>query len=94
MHNESFGNRGVPRLAAAYQIFRLWRGFDGLRLRAAYSQGIKEPRFEESFGEGGFGIIPNPHLRPEENHGVEAGVLQQLAEGEFQVVHRFAIGRL
>jgi outer membrane receptor protein involved in Fe transport len=33
---------------------------------------------EESFGIGGFGIIPNPDLRAEENRAFEAGIEQQL----------------
>jgi outer membrane cobalamin receptor len=86
VHNESFGNRGVPRVAAVYQLLRGGSILSGTRLRFAYSQGIKEPRFEESFGQGGFGIIPNPHLRPEENRGFEAG-LEQLFGGD-----RYSLG--
>ncbi len=85
VHNESFGNRGVPRAAAAYQLFRGRSLLSGTRLRFAYSQGIKEPRFEESFGEGGFGIIPNPDLKPEENRGLEAGVEQGFGSGRYSL---------
>lgn len=85
VHNESFGNRGIPRVAASYQLLQNWRGFDGLRVRAAYSQGIKEPRFEESFGEGGFGILPNPNLRAEENRGLEAGLEQSFGSGRYSL---------
>lgn len=79
VHNESFGNKGVPRVAATYRVF------GNTRLRAGYSQGIKEPRFEESFGEGGFGIIPNPALRPEQNRGLEAGVEQSFGSGRYSL---------
>lgn len=85
VHNESFGNRGIPRVAASYQLLNGWRALDGLRVRAAYSQGIKEPRFEESFGEGGFGILPNPNLRAEENRGWEAGLEQSFASGRYSL---------
>ena len=60
-HNESFGNRGIPELGASYL---LWNGrgpLGAFRLRGRYAGGIKEPRFEETFGVGGFGIIGNPN---------------------------------
>jgi len=77
-HNGSFGNRAIPRVAATYLIRRGDDVLSGTRLRFAYGTGIKEPRFEESFGVGGFGIIPNPNLKAEENRSLEAGVQQSL----------------
>ena len=76
LHNESFGNRVVPRIAATLLALRGGHLFSGSRLRFAYATGIKEPRFEESFGIGGYGIIPNPTLRPEENRSFETGFEQ------------------
>jgi vitamin B12 transporter len=49
----------------------------GTRLRASYATGIKEPKFEESFGITGiFPANPNPNLKPEQNRAVEAGIEQ------------------
>jgi len=79
VHNESFGTKGVPRVALSYLLLR--GGGDvmsGTRLRGSYATGIKEPRLEESFGIGGFGIIPNPDLKAEENRAFEAGFEQHL----------------
>jgi outer membrane cobalamin receptor len=84
-HNESFGNRGVPRVAASWMLARGRDVLSGTRLRFAYSEGIKEPRFEETFGEGGFGIIGNPSLKPEENRSFEAGLEQALWAGKYGV---------
>ncbi len=79
VHNASFGNRAVPRVSGSVL---LWKGdhvLSGTRLRAAYAQGIKEPSFEQSFGIGGtFPTLPNPTLKAEENHAVEAGFDQSL----------------
>ena len=82
-HNESFGNRGLPRIAASALALKGGRIFSGTRLRFAYGTGIKEPRLEESFGVGGFGIIPNPNLKAEENRSLEAGVQQSFAGGKY-----------
>ena len=78
VHNESFGNKGVPRIAWSYLLLRGGDLLSGTRVRGSYATGIKEPRLEESFGIGGFGIIPNPDLRAEENRAFEAGIEQQL----------------
>jgi len=75
-HNGSFGNKAVPRVAGTYLLMRGGDVFSGTRLRFAYGTGIKEPRFEESFGVGGFGIIPNANLRAEENRSLEGGFQQ------------------
>ncbi len=81
VHNESFGNKAVPRVAASALLARGSRVFSGTRLRFAYATGIKEPRLEESFAVGG-GLIPNPNLLPEENRSFEAGMEQQLWGGK------------
>ncbi|MGZ4826564.1 MAG: TonB-dependent receptor [Terriglobales bacterium] len=82
-HNESFGNRGLPRVAASVLAWKGGKIFSGTRLRCAYGTGIKEPRLEESFGIGGFGIIPNPNLKAEENRSLEAGVQQSFVMGKY-----------
>jgi vitamin B12 transporter len=77
VHNDSFGDRAVPRVALTFLALRGGSRISGTRLRFSYSQGIKEPRFEESFGISGvFPADPNPNLKPEENRAFEAGFEQ------------------
>jgi len=77
VHNDSFGDRAVPRVALMFLVLHGGSRLSGTRLRFSYSQGIKEPRFEESFGISGvFPADPNPNLKPEENQAFEAGFEQ------------------
>ena len=86
VNNESFGNNVSPRASASVLVFRGNEIFSGTRLRAGYSEGIKEPSFEESFGiSGSFPTIPNPNLRPEQNHAVEAGFDQGLFNNKWSL---------
>lgn len=73
LHNESFGNKAVPRVALSLLALRGGSFFTGTHLRFSYAEGFKEPSFEESFGVGAFGVLPNPGLQPEENRSFEAG---------------------
>jgi outer membrane cobalamin receptor len=82
-HNETFGNKAVPRIAASVTALKGGQIFSGTRLRFSYATGIKEPRLEEAFGVGGFGIIPNPSLKAEENRSFETGVQQSFAGGKY-----------
>lgn len=86
VHNESFGDRVVPRVALSYV---LWEGHGKLprtRLRGTYAEGIKEPRFEESFGiSGTFPENPNPNLKAERSRSFEAGFIQTYAEGKYSL---------
>jgi len=84
-HNGSFGNKAVPRVAASAVVWRGGEFFSGTRLRFSYGQGIKEPRLEESFGIGAFGIIPNPNLKPEETRAFETGVTQSFRGGKYSL---------
>ncbi len=72
-HNGSFGNKAVPRVAASYLVRRGNEHLAATRLRFSYAQGILEPTLEESFGVGGYGIVPNPGLKAEQNRAFEAG---------------------
>ena len=83
VHNESFGNKVVPRIAASVLVLRGGGWLSGTRVRFSYAEGIKAPRFEESFGVGGFGILPNPDLKSEENRALEAGMQQSFAGGKY-----------
>jgi vitamin B12 transporter len=84
VHNASFGNRGVPRVALAWQLLHGQGIFSGTRLKASYATGIKEARFEESLAEGPT-IIPNLHLKAEENRAVDAGVQQSFLDGKYSL---------
>jgi outer membrane cobalamin receptor len=85
LHNESFGNRAVPRVSLSVLALRGQHTFSGTRLRFNYAEGFKDPTFEESFGVGAFGIIPNPALKPEENQSFETGFEQSLFDGKYSV---------
>ena len=82
VHNTTFGNKGVPRVALTYQLLRGGDVLSGTRLRFSYATGIKEPRFDESFASGPF-IVPNPNLKAEENQAFEAGFEQSILSGKF-----------
>ena len=79
VHNSTFGNIGVPRVALTWQVLRGNEIFSGTRLRFSYATGFKEPRLEESFnglpGPDPFNI-PNPGLKPERVRAFEAGFQQ------------------
>ena len=84
VHNDSFGDRVVPRAALTFLARRGGEWFSGTRLRFAFAKGIKEPRFEESFGIfGDFPSNPNPSLKAEENRSLEAAVQQEFLAGRF-----------
>jgi vitamin B12 transporter len=84
VHNDSFGDRAVPRVAVTFLALRGGQRLSGTRLRFSYAQGIKEPRFEESFGISGvFPSDPNPNLKPEENRAFEAGFEESLFDGKY-----------
>jgi outer membrane cobalamin receptor len=77
VNNTSFGSKVVPRASASFLLFRGNETFSGTRLRAGYSEGIKEPNFLQSFGiSGTFPVLPNPDLKPEQNKSWEAGFEQ------------------
>ncbi|PYX80175.1 MAG: hypothetical protein DMG70_25070 [Acidobacteria bacterium] len=82
VHNTTFGNRAVPRIALAFEARKGGAILSGTRLRFSYATGIKEPRLEESFASGQ-GILPNPNLKAEENRAFEAGVQQRLLGGKY-----------
>jgi vitamin B12 transporter len=82
VHNGSFGNKGVPRVALTLQALRGSQVFSGTRLRFSYATGIKEPLLEESFASGPF-TVPNPNLKPETNRAFEAGIQQGLFGGRY-----------
>ncbi len=85
VHNENFGDRGVPRVAASYLLVRGDDVFSGTRLHGSFSEGIKEPNFLQTFGEQIFGIMGNPNLKPEQNNAIEAGLQQSFLGGKYSL---------
>jgi len=82
--NASFGTRVVPR-AGASLVLRYGRGFWGDTLyRIFYGQGIKEPRFDQSYG-----TDPcdpgNPSLKPESSKTWSTGIDQKLAHDRIRL---------
>jgi vitamin B12 transporter len=63
------------------QVLRGGQVFSGTRLKFSYATGIKEPRFEETFGNGPF-QIPNPNLKAERNRAFETGFQQNFLAGK------------
>ncbi len=84
VHNETFGDKAVPRVALTFLALKGRDVFSGTRLRFSYATGIKEPRFEEAFASGS-GIVSNPNLKAEENRAFEAGFEQALLAGKYTV---------
>ncbi len=84
VHNETFGNKGVPRVALSLLALKGGEIFSGTRLRFSYATGVKEARFDEAFASGPT-IIPNPNLKAEENRAFEAGFEQSLRGGKYSL---------
>jgi vitamin B12 transporter len=82
VHNETFGDKAVPRVALSLLALKGGNILSGTRLRFSFATGIKEPRFEESFAGPPFSV-PNPNLRAEQNRAFEAGFEQSLFAGRF-----------
>jgi vitamin B12 transporter len=75
--NAYFGTRVVPR-AGGSVVARYGSGFWGETLfRGFYGQGIKEPRFDQIYGDN-FGDFGNPALKPESSKTWTAGIEQKL----------------
>jgi vitamin B12 transporter len=82
--NDSFGTRVVPRVGGSY-ILHYGKGFLGdTRYHAFYGQGIKEPRFDQTFGSDP--CVPgNPSLKPEASKGWTTGFEQKLASDRWKL---------
>ena len=88
VHNESFGDRGIPHAALTFLMRRGGDRLSATRLRFAYGEGIKEPRLEESFGlHSVFGVVtlPNKNLKAEQNRSLEGGIVQELLGGRASI---------
>jgi len=82
--NDSFGTRVSPRAGGSY-FLHSGSGFVGdTRYRVFYGQGIKEPRFDQTFGTDP--CFPgNPNLRPEASKGWSTGFEQKLASDRIKL---------
>jgi vitamin B12 transporter len=82
--NSSFGTRVVPRIGGSYAL-HYGKGFFGdTRYRAFYGQGIKEPRFDQTFGTDP--CVPgNPNLKPEASKGWTTGFDQKLLSDRWKL---------
>jgi vitamin B12 transporter len=82
--NGNFGTRVVPRIGGTYAL-RYGKGFFGdTRYRAFYGQGIKEPRFDQTFGTDP--CFPgNPALKPEASKDWTTGFDQKLASDRWKL---------
>src|SRR5215470_11808256 len=82
--NDSFGTRVVPRIGGSY-LLHYGKGFLGdTRYRAFYGQGIKEPRFDQTFGTDP--CFPgNPALKPEASKTWTTGIDQKLASDRWRI---------
>jgi vitamin B12 transporter len=75
--NANFGTRVVPR-AGASLVLLYGKGVRGDTLfRAFYAEGIKEPRFDQIYGDN-FGDFGNPSLKPEASKTFTTGIDQKL----------------
>jgi outer membrane cobalamin receptor len=83
-HNETFGDKAVPRVALSLLALKGDNFFSGTRLRFSYATGIKEPRFEESFPNDAF-TKPNPDLKAEQSRSFETGLEQSLLAGKISL---------
>jgi len=82
--NDYFGTRVVPRVGGTYAL-RYGKGFWGdTRARAFYGEGIKEPRFDQTYGSDP--CDPgNLSLKPESSKTWSAGVDQKFASDRVKV---------
>jgi vitamin B12 transporter len=86
--NDNFGTRVVPRIGGSF-VTRYGTGtFGDTLLRAFYGEGIKEPRFDQIFGDN-FGDFGNPLLKPEASKTWTTGVEQKLLNDRLRVTAEY-----
>ena len=87
VHNQTFGNKVVPRLGASLVVRHGGAIVSGTRLRFAYATGIRAPAFDESFATAF--TRANLNLRAEENRSIETGLQQGFWGGKYSVSANF-----
>ncbi|MGB7848819.1 MAG: TonB-dependent receptor [Candidatus Acidiferrum sp.] len=82
--NASFGTRVVPRAGASVALRHSQSFWGDTRYRIFYGEGIKEPRFDQTYG-----TDPcdpgNPSLKPESSKNWSTGIDQKLASDRVKV---------
>jgi len=82
--NDSFGTRVVPRVGGSYLLHEGKSFWGDTRYYAFYGQGIKEPRFDQTFGTDP--CYPgNPLLKPEASKAWTTGFDQKLASDRWKL---------
>ena len=82
LHNSTFGNTGVPRVALTLLAMRGGNIFSGTRLRFSYATGFMEPALYQTFANLPY-YTANPALLPERTRAFEAGYLQNFFSGRW-----------
>ena len=90
--NANFGTRVVPR-AGASLVLLYGKGVRGDTLfRIFYGQGIKEPRFDQIYGDN-FGDFGNPSLKPEASKTWTTGIEQKLLNDHVRLTAEYFSSR-
>jgi vitamin B12 transporter len=90
--NANFGTRVVPR-AGASLILLYGKGVRGDTLfRVFYGQGIKEPRFDQIYGDN-FGDFGNPSLKPEASKTWTISIEQKLLSDHVRLTAEYFSSR-
>jgi len=87
VHNETFGNKVVPRVAASYVLRRGGDVFSATRFRFAFATGIQAPGLDQSFATPF--TIGNKDLKAEENRSIEAGFQQEFLNRKYSLSANF-----
>ncbi|TAK14175.1 MAG: TonB-dependent receptor [Acidobacteria bacterium] len=77
-HNDSFGDKWVPRVSGALVLHPSTNGWGELTLKANAGRGVKEPTILQSFSPNAY-YLGNPDLLPEIATTWDLGVSQRLA---------------
>lgn len=84
IHDSTFGNTVVPRVALSWQALSGNHILSGTRLRFSYATGFKEPRLEETFAGPPY-TQSNLGLRPERLRAFEAGFDQRFLGDKYEL---------
>ena len=76
VHNGSFGNTGVPRVALSFRPCGAAISFPALVCAFPMLPGSKSRVWRNHSGTGPFAVIANPDLQPEKDRSFEAGFQQ------------------
>ena len=82
--NANFGTRVVPRVGASYLLHTSQGFFGDTRLQAFYGEGIKEPRFDQTYGTD-LCDPGNPNLKPESSKNWSGGFDQKLENNRIKL---------